>query len=155
MPPYLAGREEEQGEIRDLLDGLEAGGSTKSEFVLYGLRGNGKTVLMHWARREAHARKIGTMTFSADEITSPHWLAQHLTIGPRWLKSLRELSAWGLRVKLGDPQVGRITEALARRARRRGLVIAVDEAHTLAVGSGRALHNAIRLSRNRGTRVCQ
>ena len=39
-----------------------------------------------------------------------------------------------------------ISAVLSRRARKRGLVVAVDEAHTLAIGVGRALLNAVQQS---------
>ena len=58
LPPYLAGRESEQGLIRGCLGGLVQRTAPASDIILYGPRGNGKTVLIEWARREAEALKI-------------------------------------------------------------------------------------------------
>ena len=143
MPPHLAGREPEQALIRGHLNRLEGKWSTGRDVIIYGPRGNGKTALMEWALRQAESRKIGIMDFSSEEIKSAEWLAEHLSILPRWLRSLRGLSAMGFGMQTSDSPAGRISGALGRRARRRGLVIAIDEAHTLATDAGRALLHAV------------
>lgn len=48
MPPHLAGRQEEQDLFRGLLTDMENGEPLASDVVLYGPRGNGKTVLLRW-----------------------------------------------------------------------------------------------------------
>ena len=151
MPPFLAGRETEQAVIRNLLAWLEDKEAPGSDLLLYGPRGNGKTALLEWACREARDRKIGALTFSSKEVQSTQWLARRLSMLPRWLRPLRELSVWRVGIKMSDPEPGRLSDVLARRARRRGLVLAIDEAHTLAIGVGQQVLHAVQ--RLRGEEV--
>ena len=143
IPPYLAGREQEQCLILELLERLADREPPGRDIILYGPRGNGKTALLNWAVREARARRIGALKFSSKEIKSEEWLAEHLAARPRWLRSLKGLAVRGVRIETHDPPEGRIGDMLARRARRRGLVLAIDEAHTLAVDAGQHLLHAV------------
>ena len=153
IPPYLAGRETEQALIRNLLSKVEQRKAPASDLLLYGPRGNGKTALLEWACREARNRKIETRKFSSMEVQSTEWLAQSLSMLPRWLRSLRELSAWKVSIKTVDPGPGRIGDALARRARRRGLVLAIDEAHALTIDVGQHVLHAVQRLRSEGVPV--
>ena len=56
IPPYLAGREAEQGKLLDLFAYLRSGRGAPRDAVLSGPRGNGKTALLRWFRREVEAR---------------------------------------------------------------------------------------------------
>ena len=132
----MAGREAEQELIRTQLDWLEHNQATGGDTIFYGPCGNGKTALMAWELREADARGIATMNFSSKEIKSTEWLARYLSIVPRWVRALRGLSALGFGIQTRDSAEGRIGYALARRARRRGLVIEIDEMHTLPIEVG-------------------
>ena len=146
VPAYLAGRETEQRLIRSELGRLKLARPGR-DIVIYGPRGNGKTALMAWALDEAQDRGIGTVHFSSKEIESKEWLARHLAILPSWLTALSGLSVLGIGIKTRDPTSGRISNALARRARRRGLVVAVDEAHTLEIDAGQHLLHAVQALR--------
>ena len=53
LPPYLAGRESEQDTCRAFMAELQSGGPPPREIVFYGPRGNGKTALLVWMRKEA------------------------------------------------------------------------------------------------------
>ena len=146
VPPYLAGRESEQGLIRNQLAWLQeaAGGS---DVIIYGPRGNGKTALMEWALRQARARGVATLKFTSADIESKEWLARHLSAVPSWLRLLSGVTLPGIGIRTRDAPAGLISDALARRARKRALVVAVDEAHVLAHDAGRALLNAVQRSR--------
>ena len=52
LPPYLAGRENEQGQFKQILANMAAGRSPGTDMVMYGLRGMGKTVLLGWVKDE-------------------------------------------------------------------------------------------------------
>ena len=78
FPPYLAGRESEQRGIEDRLARLEAGRHTPSDIVLYGPRGNGKTVLLGWADRKATARGIAVINLSIGATKTPEALLKRL-----------------------------------------------------------------------------
>ena len=143
FPPYLAGREQEQCLVVELLEQLADREPPGRDTILYGPRGNGETALLKWAVRDARARRFGTLKFLSKEIKSEEWLAEHLAARPRWLRSLKGLAVLGVRIETRDPPVGRIADMLAGRTRRRGLVLAIDEAHTLAVDTGQHLLHAV------------
>ena len=51
-PPYLAGRENEQNRLREILADMADGDSPAADIVMYGPRGMGKTVLLNWFANE-------------------------------------------------------------------------------------------------------
>ncbi len=51
IPPYLAGREQEQDFFRDSVDRLTAEVSLGQDMIIYGPRGNGKTALLRYLQR--------------------------------------------------------------------------------------------------------
>lgn len=143
LPPFLAGRGREQERVRELLDRLADREQVGNDLILYGPRGNGKTALMEWALRKARARGVGTLEFSSEEVESKEWLAQRLSALPPWIRLLSGVSALGFGVRLRESGGGPIVDALARKARKRPLLLAIDEAHTLAIDVGRALLHAV------------
>lgn len=85
----MAGREHEQAEVRDFLDALARREPYASGIVVYGPRGNGKTALQVWARREAEARRIPTLAVSASEGAAGEKLLRKLTARTGWLDRFR------------------------------------------------------------------
>ena len=76
LPPYLAGREDEQSVFRKGLAKMSAGKSPPAATVLYGPRGMGKTVLLSWFEDEvekggAKNNKIRVVWVTPDELKSP------------------------------------------------------------------------------------
>ena len=76
LPPYLAGREDEQSVFRKGLAKMSAGKSPPAATVLYGPRGMGKTVLLSWFEDEveqsgAKKNKIRVVWVTPDELKSP------------------------------------------------------------------------------------
>lgn len=65
-PPELAGRDELIARAAVALDRIRAGRSARS-FILYGLRGVGKTVLLNRIRLDAEARGIASVRMEAPE----------------------------------------------------------------------------------------
>ena len=65
-PPELAGRDDLLERAAVALDRIRAGRSARS-FVLYGLRGVGKTVLLNRMRQDAEARGIATVRMEVPE----------------------------------------------------------------------------------------
>lgn len=51
LPPYLAGREEEQRSIARYIHQLQHGERAPFMAVVFGPLGNGKTALLEWAQR--------------------------------------------------------------------------------------------------------
>ena len=144
-PPYLAGREREQGLFRGLLARLDRGEAPPSEVILYGPRGNGKTVLLEWISEFASGSTgVDVEELTPSEFDSPTRLAE-LLLPAGWWKTLKpdEIGVRGITRRPGkrsappDP-----VEVLALRAARKPLVVLLDEAHTLDPGVGRSLLNA-------------
>lgn len=65
-PPELAGRDDLINRIDVALDRIKAGRAARS-FVMYGLRGVGKTVLLNKVRLDAAAAGIQAVTIEAPE----------------------------------------------------------------------------------------
>ena len=148
LPPYLAGRETEQGEMRKLLRYVEARRGAPRDIVLCGPRGNGKTVLLRWFQREIEALDdtIDVVWRTPSDFPSLDSLATTL-VPPRRFESLLpdtlsvSIGIGRLGWDLGD-NPGTLTELLALRCNHRPLVLLVDEAHTLDRDVGRSLLNA-------------
>ena len=57
-PHTFAGRDKEQSELRRLLRRLNSGRGTDGDIIVYGPRGNGKTVLLGWLGAHIVSRDI-------------------------------------------------------------------------------------------------
>ena len=145
LPPYLAGREEEQALFRRRLDDLERGIAPPAEIVLYGPRGNGKTALLFWLENLVEERDaldvVGLSPATAEDrggfaeaIRSRSWWRKLL---PEKISPLR-MATWSAKER------GRssLETVLRKRVSKRPLVLLLDEAHTLEPESGRLLLNA-------------
>ncbi len=143
-PPYLAGREDQQTVFRDLLTELAQGIPPGTQVVLYGPRGNGKTVLLDWLEREAAATPgVQTASLRPADISDETRLRELLTPKSWWDRLLAgEVSVAGLQWKPGTTPPPTAGEILAARAEVQPLVLLVDEAHTLQPDTGRALLSA-------------
>jgi len=118
-PPELAGRDDLIERAAVALDRIRAGRSARS-FILYGLRGVGKTVLLNRIRIDAEARGITSVKIEAPEGRSlPALLAPALRAAllrlnrgeaakAGVLKALRALSGFakGLKFKYQDIEFG-------------------------------------------------
>lgn len=118
-PPELAGRDSLIERINIALDRIKNGRAARS-FVMYGLRGVGKTVLLNKVKQEALANGVHTVTIEAPENRSlPSSLAPALRATLLRLnateaakeyagKALRALGGFinGLKVKFNDIELG-------------------------------------------------
>ena len=148
IPPYLAGREAEQGKLLDLFAYLRIGRGAPRDAVLSGPRGNGKTALLRWFRREIEASgtDVDVVWLTPGEIPDLDRLATGV-VPPSRFASLRPdtLSLSAGIGRFGWELGGRsrsLTLLLTARCARRPLVLLLDEAHTLESEVGRALLNA-------------
>ena len=143
LPPYLAGRAAEQALFRRLVDGLRRGAAPSSEVVLYGPRGNGKTALLVWLQQTAETEAgLDVVRLTPADAPTESRLLQ--AVRPWWtrLPLPRRFSVPGFGVERGEAGPARLADALRKRARRKPLVLLLDEAHTLDPAVGRALLNA-------------
>ena len=122
IPPYLAGRADEQDLFRNNLANMSAGRSPSAPIILYGPRGVGKTVLLNWFEDEvqqggAKKNKIRVVK------TVPNALESQSDL---W-KSLLNPSIW----KSHNLSRSTVQEDLIKQCKKRPLVYLIDEAHRM------------------------
>lgn len=144
MPPYLAGRQTEQRLFRALLSDLSRGVPPPSEVVLWGPRGNGKTVLLGWLEEEAASFPgVEVLQTTPPEIADRVRLAEQLLPAVWWKRyTPSEIAAFGIHWKPGEDRPPPARAVLTARAQKAPLVLLLDEAHTLDPEVGRELLNA-------------
>ena len=153
LPPYLAGRQPEQALIREFLEAIAERVAPASDIIFYGPRGNGKTALLEWSRRQAEALKISVADLQGGSIKSEEHLAAALAVERRWLAALRGFSLGPVGVRLRQLPSGPVSSALARTVRKGPLLILVDEAHVLGAAPGQSLLNAVQAFQRRALPV--
>ena len=147
QPPYLAGREAEQQRLRGYLGALSGGAAPGTAVVLHGPRGNGKTVLLGWLKREAtQGSRVETATLQPAGVADEARLRELLLPQSWWDR----LAAGGIGIagfsgKLGEGRAPPVAEILAARAKETPVLLLVDEAHTLDERVGGTLLNASQL----------
>ena len=138
LPPYLAGREEEQDYLRMLLADLDRGRSAPSEVILDGPPGNGKTALLGWVSEAARAStRVDVETLTPSAFDSSAGLAE-LLLPASWWKTTRDI----IRRPAQRSPAPNLARVLDLRARRKPLALLIDEAQTLDRKAGCALLNA-------------
>ena len=143
LPPYFAGREDEQRTLLDCLDVLRQGGTVPADIMLMGPRGNGKTALLRWFDHEIGAtRAADAVSLTPDDIPHPEDLARVLfpSILDRIGKTEVKVPALG-NVSVEGGRVGSLTRRLISRCRKTPRVVLLDEAHNLDLDVGRTLLN--------------
>ncbi len=142
LPPYLAGREQEQRSIARDLRVLKHGKEAPFATVVFGPRGNGKTALLQWAERLALEEGIEAISVFSSMIKTEDELVRELSAGRWWNGIVEAVSAFGLHLRIDRQRATRIREALGKRVRRRPLLLSIDEAHTLDPDVGQQLMQA-------------
>ncbi len=148
LPPYLAGRHGEQGELRRLLAYLENGKGAPRSAVLTGPRGNGKTALLRWFQRdiEAGENDIEVIWLTPSEIPGLDVLATELVPPGRFASLRPETLSFTVGIgRLGWELGNRprsLTRLLTERCNQRPLVVLLDETQNLGHEVGHALLNA-------------
>ena len=147
LPPYLAGREQEQDFFRALLAHLDRGEAPPGAVVLYGPRGNGKTALLAWMSEEAaDFPGVDVLMLTPSDFDSKSELAEFL-LPHSWWETARPRgnATRGFTWRPGGSgPAPPVRSILAVRADEKPLAILLDEAHTLQPGLGRALLDAAR-----------
>lgn len=169
IPPALAGREVPLGLLDGFLRPLREDQGPARDVILYGPRGNGKTVLLESCERRAQEQGIQLVSLDADEVRTETALAMNLlynddTVLGDLLDQVRASAA-----ELGLPGIGKVSwqqlspdekdrqrvrhlsGLLAARCRKAPLLVTIDEAHTLDVAVGKRLLNLSQKVRRKGT----
>ena len=149
MPPYLAGREEEQALGLDLLNRLTNPDipehiSRGGALTVYGPRGNGKTVWLTWLRRQAEARGLDVISVAPGSTPTRETLIKAI-LPDTWWNNLSEFKATihGVGLSLVRGQVDMMQDALLARCAKSPTLFLLDEAQTLPQEYGTELFNAV------------
>ena len=135
-PPFLAGREREQRVISRIVSHLAGNAARPSGLVIYGPRGNGKTVLLDWTARLARKHGIKAIDLSAISSETEEALTRRLGTESWWTSFVRAVSWRGANRSLESLRANTVHEGLGRLVRRKPAVVLIDEAHTLGRGVG-------------------
>ena len=153
IPPYLAGREEEQKFLRLQHDVLASGGRIPRDIVVLGPRGNGKTALLRWFENEIERRgRIDAVWVTPTAIATAEEMAKALVPGvaPAEATVRANLGPLSGEWTFGGERHGNLKSLLLTRCRRKPLAVLLDEAHRLDLAMGEALLN---LSQEVGNRA--
>ena len=152
IPPYLAGREQEQERLNLQHDILASGGRVPRDIVLLGPRGNGKTALLRWFENEARRRgEIDAVWVTPTEIATAEDMAMALAPGAGSVETSVRANVGLLSGEwtFGGERHRSLKSLLLARCRRKPLVVLLDEAHRLDLAMGEALLNLSQAVGNR------
>ena len=150
VPPALAGRKTHQDMLSLCLADLAGERSPPHNVVLVGPRGNGKTALLNWFKRECQHRGVDAVALTPRDIADPEQLAAALVRPSLWRRlAPRKVAVaavgaleWRVSENAATHPAGPLARRLAARCRKRPVALLLDEAHTLAPAVGGLLLNA-------------
>lgn len=147
LPPFLAGRAQQQAALLESLSRLRRGKGALCDVILIGPRGYGKTALMHWFERQCGqdtALDVVLLT-PAGIGNNLDDLANELAPSDSWDKLKPDIVRAGIKLVNATWRLGNrgssLTHLLTARCRQRPLVVLLDEAHTLDPKLGFVLLN--------------
>lgn len=147
LPPYLAGREDEQQICQTFLDHLRKGAAPSRDLILYGPRGNGKTTLLSWLHEEADkCDAVDVIQLTPAAMSTEEKLVRRLLPPPEWWQAPR---ANKVPISGVERRVPSLDEVLVARTEKKPLLLLLDEAHTLDPKVGHALLNASQIVRRK------
>ena len=154
MPPYLAGRDHSITGLEQLLSNLKAGIEPPTEAILYGPRGNGKTVLLRAIETKANQSGIQTIALHPTAALTSRELAAQLLDHESVGQLSDKIKPDSIRIDLpgvdlnwrkmslaerDDYRLRHLRPLLAARCFKQPLIVTVDEAHKLNIEVGRTL----------------
>lgn len=131
VPPYLAGRERQQIELREQLDQLSGGAAPHPPPILFGPRGNGKTALLNWMRQQALDRGINALELLTSHVRTTEEFVNRFSPNSWWRSMIEFISIRGAEVRLRKDSATLLIEALAKLVKKQPAILFVEEAHTL------------------------
>ena len=153
-PPFLAGRDKTLDAMRQMTALLADGSVPASDVLLFGPRGNGKTVLLReWGRLLLEAGVDVVHATPESKLSSLQAANQTLRPAQGWRRAWRtlldkrglsppSLSLFGVRLDLQEADAPSLAQMLASRCASGPFALLVDEAHMLEAVFGRQLLGA-------------
>lgn len=141
-PPYLAGRARQQAALEKQLNRLSRSTAPDGPSILFGPRGNGKTALLNWTRRQAQDRGINALELITPEVRTAEEFVNRFSPTSWWRSVIGSISIRGAEVRLRERGATPLSQALAKLVKKRPAILLVDEAHTLEPALGKHLLRA-------------
>ena len=161
VPPYLAGRKEEQAYFQDCVDDLKDREPPSRDLILYGPRGNGKTALLRYLQKETlrkEGAKLDILWATPDEMGTLFDLS--IRLAEDNLKLRDRLKSGGISGGIGLAQANieidlsrpsaTVRKLLQERSQNKPLILIIDEAHRLKLSIAESLLNASQIVRSEG-----
>ncbi len=161
LPPYLAGRKEEQEYFQRCVRDIKDRQPISQNLILYGPRGNGKTALLGYLQKETlrtEESKLDIQWATPKEMEHPGKLIDLLVGDHSGLRS--KLTSGAFSIDLGIAQANveidlskrllTIGDLLQERCQSKPLILIIDEAHRLNPQMGEELLNASQTVRREG-----
>ena len=161
VPPYLAGRKQEQEYFRDCVEILKGRNSVSRDLILYGPRGNGKTALLRYLQKETHqqeASNLSVLWTTPGMLDDPGKLVDLIVGDHAALRRKIQSADFSINVGIAkaNAQVDfsrrtlTLDDLLQERCQHQPLILIIDEAHRLGPELGEDLLNASQIVRNAG-----
>ena len=145
-PPAMPGREEHQAVLSLCLADLTSAKSPPHNVVLIGPRGNGKTALLNWFKRECRRSNVDAVAMTPRDMADVPMLIAELAPPSRSMRLLpRRVGVPAVGSAEWETQAGtpaNLAGRLITRCPKRPLAVLLDEAHTLDMSVGGTLLNA-------------
>ncbi len=161
VPPYLAGRKDEQEYFQDCVEALKNRKPISQDMIIYGPRGNGKTALLRYLQKETlreEKAKLDILWGTPKELEHPGKFIDLLVGDHSGLR--RKLTSGGFSVDFGIAQANveidlskrmlTIQDMIRERCQSKPLILIIDEAHRLNPQMGEELLNASQTVRGEG-----
>ena len=161
VPPYLAGRKQEQEYFQDCVEALRNREPANQNMIVYGPRGNGKTALLRYLQKETlrkEGAKLDILWATPDEMGTLVELSLLLTEDHPKLRD--RIKSGGVSGGVGFVQANAeidlprpsatVRKLLQERSQNKPLILIIDEAHRLKVLIAESLLNASQVVRSEG-----
>ncbi len=153
VPPYLAGRKQEQAYFQDCVEVLKNKKPAPRNLILYGPRGNGKTALLRYLQTKTRQREgasLGVVWATPRALENPGKLVDLLVGDYAVLRSKIQSASFSFNFSIAkaDTQIDlsrrtlTLGDLLQERCQHQPLILIVDEAHRLDPQMGEDFLNA-------------
>ena len=160
VPPYLAGREQEQGYFDRCIKALKNRKPISQDLIVYGPRGNGKTALLGHLQKETLQKEGETLDIqwlTPGRMETPAEFDNILAGEKRFGDKFKKLEASvgyepvsaGIELDLSS-SARNAEEQIRKKCKKKPFILIIDEAHTLKPEVGNALLNASQTVRREG-----
>ncbi len=161
VPPYLAGRREEQDFFLNCVNRLKKKMSPIQEMIVYGPRGNGKTTLLSYLEKETLKKeqaKLEILWANPYQLENQKEFADLIMGKDHKIRRMIRNAVDTLHIEIGSARAGvdlsksttNLMNLLRTKSQIKPLILIIDEAHTMKPEVGHALLNTSQFMRTKG-----